>query len=82
MKMCLYWEKKFDYKLNWDGGNFQPLLYCIIINPIHLDILRFRVKTMPQIKRKWQGMPNWQPLKANRVKHTACNLILWPPWYS
>ena len=67
MKMCLYWEKKFDYKLNWDGGNFQPLLYCIIINPIHLDILRFRVKTMPQINGKQQGAPNWHSLKGNKV---------------
>ena len=24
-------------------------------------------KTMPQIKGKQQGVPNWHPLKANRV---------------
>ena len=38
------------------------------INPIHLDILRFKVKTMLQIKRKWQGVSNWHPLEADRVK--------------
>ena len=38
------------------------------INPIPLDILRFRVKTMPQIKRKRQGVPNCHPLEANSVK--------------
>ena len=38
------------------------------LNPISLDILRFRAKTMPRIKEKWQGLPNWHQLKGNRVK--------------
>ena len=36
----------------------------IFLNPIPLDILRFRVKTMPQIKGKWQGGSNWHPLEG------------------
>ena len=32
-----------------------------MFNPIPLNILRFRAKTMPKIKGKWQ------PLKGNRV---------------
>jgi len=37
--------------------------------PVRLDILRFRAKAMPQIKRKQPGvLPNEHPLKANRVK--------------
>ena len=39
-----------------------------MFNPIPLNILRFRAKTMPQIKGKQQGVPNWHPLKGNRVK--------------
>ena len=27
----------------------------VMFNPIPLSILRFRAKTMPQIKGKWQG---------------------------
>ena len=38
------------------------------IKPLHLDILIFRAKTMPQIKGKRQGVPNWYPLNGNRVK--------------
>ena len=30
---------------------------------------------MPQIKRKWQGVANWNPLEANRVKSKTMLLI-------
>ena len=40
-----------------------------IINPISLDILRFGAETMPQMKGKLQGVPNWHPLEGNRVKN-------------
>ena len=35
------------------------------LNP--LNILRFRAKTMPKIKGKWQGVPIWHPLERDRV---------------
>ena len=38
----------------------------VVINPIRLDILRFK-ETMPQTKRKWYGVPKWHLLEANRV---------------
>ena len=35
---------------------------------------------MPQRKRKWQGVPNWQLLKGNRVKRNSPNeQMLNPP---
>ena len=34
------------------------------VNPIPLDILRFRGKTMPQITGKRQGVSKWHPLKG------------------
>ena len=37
-----------------------------ILNPIPLDILRCRAKTMPQRKYKWQEVLNLHPLKGNR----------------
>ena len=36
-------------------------------NPILFNILRFRAKTMPLIKRIKQGGANWQPLEFKRV---------------
>ena len=39
-----------------------------LFNPIPLNILRFRAKTMSQIKGKWQGVPKSHPLEENRVK--------------
>ena len=42
------------------------------VSPIPIDILRFRAKTMPQIKGKQQGVSNWDPLKGNRVKIGCC----------
>ena len=38
------------------------------INHIPLDILRFRAKTMPQIKEKQQGVAKLETLEENRVK--------------
>ena len=43
------------------------------INPIPLDIFRFRVKTMPQTEGKWQGVQNIHPLEENRVM--VCVLV-------
>ena len=37
------------------------------LNPIPLNILRLRAKTIPQMKVKQQGLPNWHPLEENRV---------------
>ena len=34
---------------------FMSTLHSLLFNPIPLDILRFRAKTMPQIKGKQQG---------------------------
>ena len=36
-------------------------------NPIRLNILKFRAKTMPQIRENDKGLANWQPLVGNRV---------------
>ena len=41
------------------------------LNPICLDIFRFQVKTIPQIKRQRQGVPTLHLLKVNRVKKFA-----------
>ena len=41
------------------------------INPLPLNILRFRAETKPKIKGKQQELPNWNPLEGNRVKPSA-----------
>ena len=64
---------------------YLGLKLLLVKNPICHDILRFRAKTKPQIKRKRQGMPNWHPLKANSVKNNVpksefFSLHVWFPW--
>ena len=56
--------------LKIQATSFQQKL-SVCLYPILLNILRFRAKTMHQIKRKRQGVPNWHPLKRNRVKITS-----------
>ena len=39
----------------------ELLTVRLTLNSFPLDILRFRAKTIPQIKGKWKGVPNWVP---------------------
>ena len=47
----------------------------IFLNPIPLDILRFRVKTMPQIKAKEQGAPNMLLMYRSQGRSKSWTLI-------
>ena len=52
-----------DKNKKWQKSAFSVRVYLSFDqeegkNIIRLDILRFREKTMPQIKRKRQGVPN------------------------
>ena len=44
----------------------------MLLNPIPLDILRFRAETMPQIKRKCHVVLNCHPIEGNWV---YCQLL-------
>ena len=60
---CIVWVKsppKYPRPQTNKDYFFNPSL-----NPIGLKIMR--AKTMPKIKRKWQGVSHWHSLKANRV---------------
>ena len=58
----------FHFALPPIKGKFHYFLFETFLNPIPLEIIRFRLKTIPQIKIKQQGLRNKHKLEAIWVK--------------